>query len=456
MNKKLVDFQDIFMYNQNDLKIYERRYYTMAKKRYVQVGVGGRAQFYYNAVASTYSETSEIVAFCDTNRGRLEYAQESLMKDFGYPAVALYDATEFEKMIIEQKPDYVIVTSIDRTHHKYIIKAMEMGCDVISEKPMTVDNNKCQDIIDAIKRTGRNLRVTFNYRYAPHNSKVRELIMNDTIGEVKSVHFEWMLNTSHGADYFRRWHRDKRNSGGLFVHKATHHFDLVNFWLGTKPKQVFAMGDLLFYGKENAENRGINKLYWRCHGSENAKGDPFAIDMSTNENLKRLYLDCEQYDGYIRDMSVFGDGINIEDTMGAVVRYENGAIMSYSLTAYSPREGFRVAFTGTKGRLEIEVSENNYINGAGDKKKEGGVTGRSIVVYPMFGEPYEVPLESGEGGHGGGDPVLLNDIFGIPEPDPLNRAASHIDGAMSILTGIAANKSLATGMPVNIKDLVQF
>ena len=97
-----------------------------------------------------------------------------------------------------------------------------------------------------------------------------------------------------------------------------------------------------------------------------------------------------------------------------------------------------------------------YIKGAGDKKKEGGVTGRSIVVYPMFGEPYEVPLESGEGGHGGGDPVLLNDIFGIPEPDPLNRAASHVDGAMSILTGIAANKSLATGMPVNIKDLVQF
>ena len=110
-------------------------------------------------------------------------------------------------------------------------------------------------------------------------------------------------------------------------------------------------------------------------------------------------------------MSVFGDGINIEDTMGAVVRYESGAIMSYSLTAYSPREGFRVAFTGTKGRLEIEVSENNYINGAGDKKKEGGVTGRSIVVYPMFGEPYEVPLESGEGGHGGGDAIRFKEVL---------------------------------------------
>ena len=66
-------------------------------------------------------------------------------------------------------------------------------------------------------------------------------------------------------------------------------------------------------------------------------------------------------------------------------------------------------------------------------------------------------LETAVGGHGGGDPVLLNDIFGVvPAPDPLNRAASHIDGAMSILTGIAANKSIATGMPVNIDDLVKF
>ena len=67
--------------------------------------------------------------------------------------------------------------------------------------------------------------------------------MNDVIGEVKAVHFEWMLSTYHGADYFRRWHRDKRNSGGLLVHKSTHHFDLVNFWLNDKPKTVFAFGD---------------------------------------------------------------------------------------------------------------------------------------------------------------------------------------------------------------------
>lgn len=72
--------------------------------------------------------------------------------------------------------------------------------------------------------------MTFNYRYAPHNTKVAEIIRSGAIGQVTSVHFEWMLNTQHGADYFRRWHRDRRNSGGLLVHKSTHHFDLVNFW----------------------------------------------------------------------------------------------------------------------------------------------------------------------------------------------------------------------------------
>ena len=429
----------------------------MAKKRYVQVGMGGRARFFYIPIAQKYGETSEIVAVCDINSIRANYAKQILETECGCKDIKVYKAEEFDKMIEEQKPDYVIVTSIDRTHHKYIIRAMELGCDVITEKPMTMDAEKCQAILDAQKRTGRKIRVSFNYRYAPHNSITRQLIKDGTIGEVKSVHFEWMLNTKHGADYFRRWHRDKRNSGGLLVHKSTHHFDLVNFWLNTTPKQVFAYGDLLFYGRENAENRGITKFYTRVHGSENAVGDPFALVMEGNPTLENLYLNAEKEDGYIRDQSVFGDNISIEDTMGVLVRYNNGAIMSYSLTAYSPKEGFRVVFTGTKGRLELQVDEVSYVNSGGSNAREGATKSKSIWVYPMWGVPYEVEIPEAAGGHGGGDPALLDDIFSDnPTPDPLRRAASHIDGAMSILTGIAANKSIATGMPVNVKDLVEF
>lgn len=427
-----------------------------ARKRYAQVGIGGRARFFYEAVAGDFAERAQLVGFCDVNQTRMDYANTLLQDKYGAEPVPTYTIDQFDTMIANEKPDVVIVTSVDRTHHRYIIRAMELGCDVITEKPMTTDERKCQAILDAQKRTGRDLRVTFNYRYAPHNTKIRELIMQDTIGQVNSVHFEWLLNVYHGADYFRRWHRDKRNSGGLLVHKSTHHFDLVNFWLGTQPETVFAMGDLMFYGRENAEERGITKFYTRAYGSEAAKDDPFAIHLDENEGLRRMYLEAEKEDGYQRDQSVFGDGISIEDTLGVMVRYQNRAIMTYSLNAYMPWEGFRVMFNGTKGRIQMSIVEQSYINSGGDKALEGAVRQKSIAVFPMFAEPYEVSIAEGVGGHGGGDPVLLNDLFGDPEPDPFRRAASHVDGAMSILTGIAGNKALATGRPVTVKDLVTF
>lgn len=426
------------------------------KKKYALVGTGGRAEFFYGALAEGYRDRTELVAFCDINAVRLSYANRLLKEKYAHHEIAVYGSEEFDAMIEKEKPDTIIVTTMDRTHHKYIIRAMELGCDVISEKPMTVDEDKCQEILDAVKRTGRNLRVTFNYRYAPHNTKVRELIMDGVIGDVHSVHFEWLLSTEHGADYFRRWHRDKRNSGGLLVHKSTHHFDLVNFWLGTRPQSVFAMGGLMYYGRENAERRGVTQFYQRALGSEVAKNDPFALHLDSNDHLKALYLDAEIADGYQRDQSVFGDGISIEDTLGVIVRYENQAILTYSLNAYQPWEGFNVVFNGSKGRMELKVVERSYINSAGEKEDEGALSHKQLTVQPMFQKAYEVEIEERSGGHGGGDPILLNDLFGEPASDRLNRAASHVDGAISILTGIAGNVSMRTGRQIEIESLVRF
>jgi predicted dehydrogenase len=430
----------------------------MAKTRYAQVGTGGRARMYYEAITTTYKETSELVGFCDLSQTRMDYTNKVIQEDYGYHAVPTYNYTEFDKMIEETKPDVVIVTSIDRTHHQYIIRAMELGCDVISEKPMTIDEDKAQQIIDTQKRTGKHLRVTFNYRYSPTNTKIRELIMNGVIGEVYSVHFEWLLNTRHGADYFRRWHRNKTNSGGLLVHKSTHHFDLVNFWLGSAPKTVFAFGKRNFYGKENAERRGVKEFYYRSTGSEAlAKGDHFAINLADGGRMEGLYLNAEADSGYLRDRSVFGDDISIEDTMSVLVDYQNGTQMSYSLNAYCPWEGFIVSFTGSKGRIEYQQVEQSYINAGGDRNKEGALKSAVIRVCPIGEAPYEVDVVRGVGGHGGGDNVMLEDIFGEnPPEDPFKRAAGYVDGAMSILTGVAANKSIASGMPIKIRDLVQF
>ena len=426
------------------------------QKKYALVGPGGRAEFFYGAMATDYRETSRLVAFCDINQTRMNYANRLLEEKYNHPKVPTYLAHEFDEMIEKEIPDIVIVTTIDRTQHKDNMRSRELECDGITEKPMTIDEEKTQAIIDAINKTGREVRVTFNYRYAPHNTKIRELIRDGVIGDVYSVNFEWALDTQHGADYFRRWHRDKRNSGGLLVHKSTHHFDLVNFWLDTTPDTVYAAGGLRFYGRENAEERGETKFYQRAHGSEYAKDDPFALHLEENPHLKAMYLDAEREDGYQRDQSVFGDGISIEDTLGVLVTYKNKAILNYSLNAYLPWEGFIVSFNGSKGRLEVEVREQSYINSGGRKSDEGKLKEKSIRMLPMFGKPYEVEVVEGEGGHGGGDPLLLKDLFGEPEEDEFKRAASHIDGAMSILTGIAGNISLRTGQPVKVDGLVDF
>ena len=434
------------------------------KKRYAIVGTGSRSYMYAKALAGTFTEHSELVALCDTNRTRMRTMNAYIAAEYDHPKVPEYTPDSLETMLADNSVDALIVTSIDRTHHDYIARAMYAGCDAITEKPMTIDAEKARSIHRAIRETGRNLTVTFNYRYAPRNSKVKELLLSGAIGTVKSVHFEWLLDTRHGADYFRRWHRDKRNSGGLMVHKATHHFDLVNWWLASSPKEVNAWGDLVYYGRANAEARGETRFYDRATGSDVAREDPFALDLTSSEALKHLYLDAEHEDGYRRDQSVFSDGISIEDDIGVMVRYDSGALMTYHLTAYSPWEGFRVMFNGSEGRLEYEVVEASYVSADRGDHNVGGGNGGSkmapvepvkISVQRHWSETEAVEIDEGqgEGGHGGGDRRMLHDVFVGSGDDPLGRAADHIAGTDSILTGISANLSIARNRPIDVDAL---
>ena len=166
-------------------------------------------------------------------------------------------------------------------------------------------------------------------------------------------------------------------------------------------------------------------------------------------------MDAEAETGYIRDRNVFGTPITIEDTMNVTARYQNGVLLSYCLIAYSPWEGLRVAITGTKGRIELEIAESiNHLLGDGQAASKGPFKTARMRAYPMFGSAYDVDVPVGEGGHGGADPVMLEQLFAPePPPDPYNRAASHIDGAASILMGIAANESIKTGQMINVDDL---
>lgn len=427
------------------------------RKRYAVVGTGGRCSMFINAIYETYSEYAEVVALCDTSRVRMTFWQGEIKNRLEGPEVPMYHVDDFDQMIKDEKVDTVIVTTVDAYHHRYIIRAMELGCDAISEKPMTTDDEKARAIFEAIERTGQKLRVTFNYRYMPAVSKLREVVKSGDIGTPTSVDFQWYLDTRHGADYFRRWHREMDKSGGLLVHKSTHHFDMVNFIIGSYAERVFAMADLKFYGKENAEARGEHYDYERYTGNVTKEEDPFAIDISENP----LYMPAEEETGYIRDRNVFGDQppVSIYDTHAVTARYHNGVILNYSLYAFCPWEGERVVVNGTKGQVEyFSRGTGHLIRGQSDEElaKEQYTGEKYVRLQKMFHAPEYLELEEAKGGHGGGDRLILDRCFlPDPPPDPLNRDATHIDGAASILVGIAANKSIKTGQAVNLDDLIK-
>ncbi|REE78533.1 hypothetical protein A8990_1267 [Paenibacillus taihuensis] len=412
-------------------------------KSYAIVGAGNRCTYMYAVPMSRdYADTAAIVGVFDTNVKRAALLQARI-GEAGGGNVPVYD--NFAVMLDEAKPDVVIVTSIDSTHHTYIAEALLAGCDVISEKPLTIDEDKCSLILETERLTGKQVTVTFNLRYMPFMGQLKELAAEETLGTITHVHFEWFLDTKHGADYFRRWHRLKKNSGGLLVHKSTHHFDIINWLLEDEPAQVQAFGATKFYGATR-EERGD-----RCSNCDYAASCEFHIDIGKG-NYKQLYSDCEDVDQYFRDACVFADEIDIEDTVSLTARYARGAMMSYSLTAYAPYEGFRMVITGTAGRLEAVYAEGFDPSGVGSGGSSGG-TEKSIKLFGRQGQVIHVPVAEESGGHGGADERLLRALLIGGESD--GRQATSKDGALSCAIGFAANRSIREGQPVRIADLIK-
>ncbi len=406
----------------------------LERLRYAIVGTGHRATGMWGKdIADRYKDVVEFVGLCDINPLRVEAGKKLI-------GAECPTFTDFEKMLDTVRLSTVMVTTVDSTHHKFIKRALEKGVDVITEKPMVTEAKDCQSVLDAEKKSGRNIIVTFNYRYAPKHEKIKQIISSGEIGKVTSVDFSWYLDTRHGADYFRRWHRLKAGGGSLWVHKATHHFDLINWFLDADPVEVAAYGALNVYGK-NGPFRHSN-----CRPCPHKTKCPFNWDITKEARLTKLYSECESADGYHRDGCVYRDDVDIYDSMSAIVRYTNGASLAYSLNAAMPLEGYRLAFNGTKGRLEVR-----------DYERQPWEVARESTAFlsKNFGKHEELDMPQIKGGHSGGDDRLRDVIFrNASVPDYLKLPSARA-GAMSCMVGVAARTSVEQQRPVKINELVK-
>ena len=407
------------------------------KTKLAIVGTGGRGTYSWGKpVIEAYKDYVEMVALCDINPKRMAASKAILGITAG-----TYEAKDFDRMIQETKPDIVIVTTTDCFHEKYIVRALELGCNVISEKPIATEAEQCQRIADAENRTGKKVYVGFNVRYQNEAIEMKKIMLSGELGKIISVDYQECLNTLHGADYYRRWHGKKKYSGSLLLHKASHQFDLVNWLLDAEPVDVQAIGKLAFYG-HNSSFRGHN-----CRTCPFTQKCKFYWDMTQDTMAMTLYGNCEDADGYFRDGCVWDNEIDSYDTSSVQVNYDTGTQMTYSMNTFLPFEGQLICFSGENGRLEVRLND---------------------------AQPWEVQAEmefrltndrnttrfwtskSSEGGHGGADERLKDTIFLPGTPDPLGSKAGSRAGIMSSLIGIAARQSIETGQKVKIADLVTF
>ncbi|QHZ48114.1 MULTISPECIES: Gfo/Idh/MocA family protein [Bacillus] len=419
-------------------------------KKYAICGLSGRAiNMFIEPLLKQYRRKHSIAALLDDDPLR-EAVCKKRFPELG--PVPFFRAERFEAMLEEVKPDAVIVAGRDDTHARYILGALKKNIDVIAEKPMVTTAGDARAVLEAEKASKGRVTVTFNYRYNPFHRKIKEMILAGKLGTITSVDLNWYIDTYHGASYFKRWNRMRKYSGGLSVHKSTHHFDLVNWWLDQKPREVFSYGGLNYYGPDGEMNpeKGEPRYCGTCHVKKKCRyymrwkdGDPEDDHIKADDNQHLLYS------GYRPDACIFDEEIDIEDTYAAVLKYDGGAILNYSLLFSAPYEGYRLAINGTKGRLETKE-----YHAPGRIPFE--VDEQTIDYFPLFESKETIRVVQKPGGHGGGDPLLMEELFSGKDPlRDYEILAGAEAGAYSIAAGEGLWRSIKEKRPIDIRELLQ-
>jgi predicted dehydrogenase len=394
-----------------------------------------------------------VVAIVDPDRDRSSAFNESLLAAGTHP-IAWYPPDAFDRMVDETRPDAVIVASPDHSHVDYIVAALDRGLDVLTEKPMVATADQAARVLAAEARSSGSVRVTHNFRYTPRNIRIKQLVADGAIGRPLQVLLEYHVDRVHGASYFLRWNRQRSRSGGLSVHKSTHHLDLVSWWLDREPVSVHALGGRAYYGARsphrpyapdgtpvpNDRLRGVDPYFLAAQRDG-------AVLAGPNDRTGRFVLRApHEYPGSGDDY-LYDDLIDIEDHFAALVDY-GGAHLAYLINFSSTWEGYRVTLTGTHGQIEAA-------HGALPGGESLGFPS-AIRYRPLFGDVQTFDLETMDGGHDGADPLMRRDLF-VARSElslQLGLAAGAREGAVAVAAGEAIARSIETGRPVVVADLL--
>ena len=377
--------------------------------RFGIIGTGSRGlNAFGRNLRERFGHRSDIVALADSDPTRLAFAAKTLGAGTTYNSASA--------LIADSNVDVVVITTPDFTHASIALEAIDAGKHVICEKPLATSIEDCNKVLAAGRGSDRLFMVGFVLRYTPFFAALQQAVSS---GEIGAPSFLTAIDNRVGGSYFRRWHRLRRNSGGLLVHKSCHALDAINWIFDRRPTAVAATGGVAVYSPKDWAGE-------RCLTCDAKQTCPEYTDITQGE-YAHLYYEAEATSGYIADTCVFNSEKDTVDHAAAYVEYETGPRASYSLCLFASYTGREFGVWGANGKLE------------------GTETGHSLRLTRAVEETVETrPVERREGGHGGGDVGLLEDCFSALASDK-DPAAGLEAGYWAAVLGIAAEESVARG-----------
>ena len=345
--------------------------------------------------------------------------------------------------------DAIIISTPDNLHYGPCMKALEMGYDILLEKPIAPTEEECRAILALAKKTGRIVAVCHVLRYAPYFIKLKEMIDSGVIGELISIqHFEPIEHIHMSHSYVRgNWHNSKETTP-IILAKSCHDLDILRWLVGEPCKSISAFGGLKWFKESNAPSGSTNrctdgcaveatcpysalKIYHRDRQrtyvfdlpeDKSAHGEFILEQLKTTNYGRCVYkMDNDQPDHYVTSME-----------------FKNEVTANFSMEAFTSYHGRRTRIMGSLGDITGDMDHFIHTDFLTNKATKWDITVEDVGDYK-------------NSGHGGGDWALVTDWVKAVKKQDASLLTSTIDASVeSHIIGFSAEKSRKTKQIISI------
>jgi len=403
------------------------------------IGIGGRGVGFARMFSNELKSRVQLMALADPNRERAEAS-------FDYIGAQADIHTDVNEMLARKDIDAVMVTTPDYLHEEVCLTAFKARKHVLVDKPLAITGRGCLRVIEAARKADRLLYMGFNMRHDVVLQRLKKLILAGTFGEIFSM--QAIEHYNGGRTYMSRWNRLKKFSGGLWIHKGSHDFDVLNWLIGApRPVRVSCFANVFTLNDRHFPfplRRNV-KPGPTCSACAYQKECPDACpvaaaadnaDVRTRSYARMFGDEAARNDGYRKDLCMYLSDKDTHDQGIAIVEYDNGATASHSEYFVTP------------------VSNRHYLLEATGGHVEADLHGNWIEFRPRWSQDKVTHnVHRPTGGHGGADPRMAAEFVECIRSGH-RPTASGIDGAWSVAIGEACELSRAERRTVEIKEVL--